>query len=312
MQRRKQQAKELARRLAKVLWDTVRSWREDHADRLAAALSFYAIFSLAPSLIIVISLTGLVIDQTRVESEIILQVQRVMGTDASQFIEQVLANRAAANPNRNRFTTLLGVATILFGASGAFSQLQGALNSIWRVRAKPKRGWLNVIRTRLFAFVILLLIGFMLMVSFVVNTWLILIDGWFSAVMPELHLLFNVGNTIFSFAISMLLFALLYKIMPDVTIRWHDIWAGAAVTAILFNFGKWGLGVYLSSSVIARNFGAAGALVALLVWVYFSSAVTMFGAEFIKVFALQRGRAVLPASHAVTFKWTREDATVID
>ena len=302
----------LMRRLYKVLKGSIQAWREDHAERLAAALSYYTIFSLAPSLIIIIGLTGLVVDQSRVENELLLQIQRSVGRDAAGFVEQVLQNRTATSNEDNVLATLLSVATVLFGASGAFAQLQGALNTIWGVRAKPKRGIINFLRTRLFAFVILLLIGFILMLSLVVNTWLVLIDGWFRYLMPGPHLIFNVGNIVLSFGISFLLFAMLFKIMPDVSIRWHDIWVGAGVTALLFNVGKWGVGLYLGSTEIARIFGASGALVALLVWIYYSTLIILFGAEFIKVFATQRGRAVLPAAHAINVKWVPEDAPLAD
>jgi membrane protein len=298
--------------LYKVFRGAIEAWRDDKGERLAAALSFYAIFSLVPSLVIVIGLTGLIVDQSRVESEIVLQIQRLMGTDAGEYVKQVLENRTQLGSGSNWFATGLGLATVLFGASGAFAQLQGALNTIWQVRSKPKQGFVNFLRRRLFSYVILLLIGFMLMLSLVINTWLVLIDGWFSAVMPGLHLLFNVGNVVFSFAAAMLLFALLFKVMPDVTIRWHDVWAGAAVTSLLFNLGKWGIGLYLGNVALARTFGAGGALVALLIWVFFSSQVILFGAEFIKVFATQRGRAVLPAPHAINVSWTPEDATLMD
>lgn len=304
--------KAFLRRMYTVFKGSIRGWSEDHAERLAAALSYYTIFSLAPSLVIVIGLTGLVVDQNRVEKEILLQVKQSVGPDVADFVGEMLENRTVVPREGNRLATLVSVATVLFGASGAFAQLQGALNTIWGVRAKPTRGIINFLRTRLFSFVILLLIGFMLALSLLVNTWLVLIDDWFRFVMPGPHFTFNVGNTVISFGISLLLFALLFKVMPDVTIRWHDIWAGAAVTALLFTIGKWGVGLYLGSTEIASIFGASGALVALLVWVYYSVLIILFGAEFIKVFATQRGRAVLPAAHAINIRWTPEDESLVD
>lgn len=302
----------LAKRLFNIVQGIISAWNEDQAERLAAALSYYAIFSLAPSLIIVIGLTGLLVDQTRVENEVVLEVQRLMGSEVADFVGEILQERRQINRESNVFVAALGVVTVMFGASGAFAQLQGALNTIWHVRAKPKRGVINFIRTRLFSFVILLLIGFMLLLSLVVNTWLVLIDDWLRTMMPALRLLFYHGNIVISFSVTMLLFALLYKVMPDVHIRWHDIWVGAGVTALLFNIGKWAIGLYLGNSALARTFGAAGALVVLLIWVYYSAQIVLFGAEFIKVFATQRGRAVLPASHAVNVRWRREDASFND
>jgi membrane protein len=302
----------LARRFFEVFKGTIKAWRQDSADRLAAALSYYMIFSMAPSLILVIGLVGLIIDQKRVESEAVIQVQRLTGGDTAGFVQQMLDSRSLVNGDNNLFAASVGLVTTLFGASGAFSQLQGALNTIWEVRAKPKRGMINFLRTRLFSFVILLLIGFMLTFSLAISTWLVLIDTHFRYVMPELHFFFNAGNVVISFGVTMLLFALLYKVMPDVTIRWHDIWVGAGVTALLFNVGKWGIGLYLGNSSLAHTFGASGTLVALLVWVYYSALIILFGAEFIKVFAMQRGRAVLPAPHAINVHWTPEDASLTD
>jgi membrane protein len=297
----------LARRVLKGLREALTAWREDKAERLAAALSYYALFSLAPTLVIVIGLTGLLVDQRRVEDEIVLQIQRLMGSDVAEFVGQILRDRTQIDRDSNLLVTAFGAITVLFGASGVFAQLQGALNTIWEVRAKPKRGVINFVRRRLFAFIILLLIGFMLILSLVVNTWLVLIDSWFRSVMPGVHLVFNLGNVVLSFGITMLLFALLFKVMPDVTIRWHDIWVGAGVTALLFNLGKWVIGLYLGNSILARTFGASGALVVFLVWVYYSAQIVLFGAEFIKIFSLGRGRAVLPARHAVNIKWRADD-----
>jgi membrane protein len=300
------------RRLFTVMKESIRAWREDNGDLLAAALSYYAIFSLVPSLIIVIGLTGLVIDQRRIEAEIVVQIERWAGNDTAKYVSEMLAHRNEVIQGDNRFIAGLGLLVVLFGASGVFAHLQGALNTIWRIRPRPKQGMMAFIRTRIFAYIILLLIGFMLILSMVVNTWLVLIDDWFRQVMPNYHLLFNVGNLVLSYAITVLLFALLYKVMPDVTIRWHDIWVGAAVTALLFNLGKWVIALYLGSAALARIFGAAGALVALLIWVYYSALIILFGAEFIKVFALQRGRAVLPARHALNVRWMVEDHSTTD
>jgi membrane protein len=299
--------KRLGLRLFLVLKECIACWREDNGERLAAALSYYTIFSLIPSLIIVIGVVGLVIDQKQVEDEVVLQFQRFVGSDAAGFIRQMLQDRMQLNRDNNLLATVVGVITLLFGASGLFVQLQYALNTVWRIRVKPTRGLLNLLRTRLFSFVILLLAGGVLVLSLIIDTGLVLVDDWLRVMMPNMHLLFNAGNTVISFGVTMLLFALLYKIMPDTTIRWHDTWVGAGVTALLFGLGRWGIALYLGNSTLVRTFGAAGALVAMMVWVYYSAQIVLFGAEFIKAFALQRGRAVLPASHAVNIRWHPED-----
>jgi membrane protein len=288
-----------------IFKEAIKHWQDDDAQWLAAALSYYATFSLAPSLIIVIEVVALIMDQNRAETEVVHQVELLVGSDAAQLAQQMIAD--AITWEGNLLTTGIGLATLLIGASGAFSALQGALNQIWGVRAKPNHGVVNFLRTRAFSFVILLMIGFILMLSVVVSTMLVLINDWFSRVMPGVHFSFSLGDSLISYAVILLLFALLYKVMPDVVIRWHDIWVGAAVTALLFNFGKWAIGFYLGNTEVASTFGAAGALVAVLIWVYYSAQIVLFGAEFIKVFATQRGRAVLPARHAVHTNWTPED-----
>lgn len=298
------------KKLFSLLKEAMQQWNLDNAERLAAALSYYAIFSLAPTLIIVTVLLGQIVDQTLVETEVFHQIERTVGTDGAKLVGQMLID--ARKWDNSLLAKSVGVITLLIGASGAFAQLQGALNTIWGVRAKPNRGIVNFLRTRLFSFVMVLVIGFMLLLSVVISTWLVLIDTWFSRVLPELHMIFNVGNFVVSFGVVMLLFALLYKVVPDVKIRWHDIWVGAAVTAILFNLGKWAIGLYLGNSKVVSTFGTAGALVALLVWVYYTAQIVLFGGEFIKVFATRRGRAVLPASHAINVTWTSDDATLID
>jgi membrane protein len=298
------------KKLFSLLKESMHQWSLDNGERLAAALSFYAIFSLAPTLIIVTVLLGQIVDQTLVESQVYHQIERTVGTDGAKLVGQMLID--ARKWDNSLFAKGVGVITLLIGASGAFAQLQGALNTIWGVRAKPKRGPINFLRTRLFSFVMVLIIGAILLLSVVISTSLVLIDGWLVQVRPELHLLINVGNFIVSFGVIMLLFALLYKVVPDVKIRWHDIWAGAAVTAVLFNLGKWGIGLYLGNSRFISAFGTVGAFVALLVWVYYSAQIVLFGGAFIKVFATRRGRAVLPASHAINVIWTSDDATLAD
>lgn len=301
------------RRFFKVIKTAVTSWQKDRVERLAAALSFYAIFSIAPSLFIVIHMLGLVLEQGRVETEIVAQIQDLMGNDAANIVQEILQARMFNIEGSNNLVTAgISIGTILFGASNAFVQLQGALNTIWRVRAKPKRGIINFLRTRLFSFIILLMIGFMLLFFLVLNTWLVVINVWFTHLIPTPYILYSLSNGILSFGITILLFALLYKIMPDVSIRWHDIWVGASVAAILFTLGKWAIGLYVGNSRIVTTFGASGALVVVLLWVYYSAQIVLFGAEFIKVFALARGRAVSPASHAIRIQLPSEDSVPTD
>lgn len=273
--------------------ETFQEWQTDKSPRLAAALAYYTVFSLAPLLIIVIAIAGAVFGQQAARGEIVGQIESLVGQQGAQAIQTAIenANRPSA---QGGIASLISVIVLIFGASGVFAQLQDALNTIWEVKVKPGRGITGFIRKRLLSFAAVLGIGFLLLVSLVISAVLSGISHYFSNLLPGADFIWYLLNIIVSFAIITLLFALIYKYLPDVKIRWKDVWIGAAMTALLFVVGKYALGLYLGRGSFGSTYGAAGSLVVLLAWVYYSSLILFFGAEFTQVYARHYGSRIEP------------------
>ena len=256
-------------------------WQADKASRMAAALAYYAIFSIAPLLIIVIAITGFVFGEAAARGEMVAQMQSLVGAEAAAAIEAMIQN---ASRFRSGLTaTLIGIVSLLFGASGVFTELQSALDTIWEVT--PKGSWRDMIKSRFFSFLMVLGIGILLLASVVASTMLTALASLLRALLPAfayLHLLLNV---LLPFVIITLLFAVTYKTVPDVKIAWRDVWTGAAISSFLFTVAKLVLGIYLTHSRLGSAYGAAGSLMVLLFWVYFSAQIFLFGAEFTRVHA---------------------------
>jgi membrane protein len=285
---------------AKTIWtllkETFSEWREDKASRLAAALAYYTVFALAPLLIIVIAVAGLVFGQEAARGELIAQIQGLVGQEGAQLIETMV--ESASKPTSGIIATTIAIATILFGASGLFGQLQDALNTIWEVEPKPERGILGMIKDRFLSFTMVLGIGFLLLVSLIVSAVLSALNPYLKDLLPGSIYWIQILNFIISFGVITLLFAMIYKILPDVEIAWDDVWIGAVVTSLLFNLGKFLIGLYLGNSSAGSAYGAAGSLVILLLWVYYSAQILLFGAEFTQVYAKRRGSWVASAQKA--------------
>ena len=285
----------------KTVWmlfrSTVQNWITDDAQRLAAALAYYTVFSLAPILIIVIGLTSLYFGSYRAQQQIVMQVQALVGEEGATLIDSMI--ESALNRDTGLVATLIGLGTLLVGASGVFAQLQGALNQVWGVRPNPKKGLLVVLRALFLYFAMILAVGFLLLVSLIISAWLSSLFELIAYYIPDAQILLRVLNFIFSFAAVTVLFALIYKVLPDVQIRWRDVWLGAAGTALLFGLGKYVIGLYLGNTAIVSSFGPAGALVVILIWIYYSAQIFLFGAEFIQVYANWRGVRLIPTSYAV-------------
>ncbi len=280
-----------------LLRTTFQEWNEDKAPRLAAALAYYTAFSIAPLLIVAISIAGLVFGEEAVQGRIRYQIDGLVGSQAAGAIQEMLVN--FNRPEAGTIATIIGLITLLLGAAGLFGQLQDALNTIWEVAPKPGGGILTMLRQRFISFTMVLGIGFLLMVSLVISALVTVIGDVFARYVPGQDFLLQAINFIISFAIITLLFALIYKILPDVKIAWRDVWLGAAVTSLLFVIGKLLIGLYLGNSTIGSAYGAAGSFVVLLVWIYYSAQVLLFGAEFTQVYARQHGSWVEPADNAV-------------
>ena len=264
--------------------EAVEAWIEDYAPSMGAALAYYTLFSVAPLLLIVIGVAGLVFGDDAARGEIFGQLRSLMGDEGAAAVERLLAS--ADKPEGGALATLTGMTMLLLGAMTVFGELQNALDRIWRAPArKHASGWWNLLRSRLLSFGMILGIAFLLMVSLVVSAlvsalgklWGPSLAGWENAA----HWI----DLLVSFAMVTVLFAMIYKLIPRVRIRWRDVWIGAAVTAALFAVGKFVIGLYLGKSSVASAFGAAGSLVVMMVWVYYSAQIFLLGAEFTWIYA---------------------------
>ena len=266
---------------------SVAAWIDDYAPSMGAALSYYTMFSLAPLLVIVIAIAGLVFGAEVARGEVVAQLQNMIGPEGAKAVEDLLRN--ASRPSQGVTATVIGGLVLLAGATSVFGELQSALDRIWRAPAAPKQGWWALIRTRLLSFGMVLSIGFLLLVSLVVSTALAALGKWWGAMFGGWEFLLQVLNLAVSFATITLLFALIYKMLPRVKVAWHDVWIGAAVTSLLFTLGKFAIGLYLGKSQVTSGFGAAGSVAVLLVWVYYSAQIFLLGAEFTWVYAHELG-----------------------
>jgi membrane protein len=281
-----------------LLKATAFEWLDDQAPTLGAALAYYTVFSLAPLLIISIALAGLVFGAEAAQGQIFDQLRGLLG-DAGGKAMQEIVQSTSAEPKTGVVATVIGFVTLLFGASGAFGQLQASLNIIWGVQPKPGRGILGIIRDRILSFGFILVVGFLLLVSLLLTAAIAFVGKQFGAMVPGMEALIQILNSILSLAVITLLFGMMFKILPDANIAWRDVWIGAFITALLFTLGKFALGFYLGRSGVASSYGAAGSLIVLLLWVYYSSQIVFFGAEFTQVYANRFGSHVTPSSNAI-------------
>lgn len=282
---------------ATLLRHTYQEWTADKVPRLAAALSYYTIFSIAPLLIVVIAVAGFVFGDEAVRGQLDNQIRGVVGADAALTIQEIIAN--SSRPADNTVATIIGVVTLLLGAGGVFGQLQEALNTVWGVEPKPGQGIFEMIKDRFFSFTMVLGVGFLLLVSLVISTALSAINTFAVGLLPGTEILFQVLNQVISFLVITLLFAMIYKVLPDVKIAWRDVWVGAAITALLFTIGKFLIGLYLGNSSISSTYGAAGSFAVILVWIFYSAQILLFGAEFTQVYAKRYGSQIIPDDDAM-------------
>ncbi|MFL6263520.1 MAG: YihY/virulence factor BrkB family protein [Thermoanaerobaculia bacterium] len=280
-----------------LIKESFQEWQKDGALDLGAALAYYTIFSLAPLLLVALAVAGLLWDRGEIQGQLIAEIQGLMGPQGAQAVQTMLAN--AGQHGSGVIASILGVATILFGATGVFVQLQNALNRVWNVEARPGLGIWSFVKTRLISFGMVLGIGFLLLVSLIISTAVSAVGKWATGLLPGSETLMQGLTFVVSFAFVTLLFAMMYKFLPDVEIGWRDVWIGAVVTALLFTLGKFLIGLYLGKSSIASTYGAAGSLVVVLLWIYYSSQILFLGAEFTQVYATHYGSRIKPSKHAV-------------
>jgi membrane protein len=290
--------------IGQVLKDSVAAWRDDNASRLAAALSYYTVFSIAPLLVIVIAIAGQILGAEAVRGEIVAQIGGTVGRDTAEFIETLIAN--ASEPRSGIIATVVGVVTLLLGATGVFGQLQGSLDTIWRVEPAPGRGLRGMLKDRFLGFTLVVAIGFLLLVAFVASTAIGAASSLIGDQLPLSAVWLSLLDFLLSFAIITLLFAAIFKVLPRVELTWRDVWSGAAFTSLLFNIGKLIIGWYLGTTGAGSAFGAAGSLIVLLLWVYYSAQIFLLGAEFTKVYANRYGSRITVGEDALRFETVTE------
>jgi membrane protein len=284
-----------------LLKQTFTEWRDDTAPRLAASLAYYTTFSLAPLLILIIAIAGLVGGREAAQNQTMAQVQALLGVQGRQFVQGMI--ETASKPATGLTATVIGVLTLLFGSLGVFGELQNSLNMIWGIKPKPAKNFLDGIKRfvikRLLSFTMVLGIGFLLLASLVISAALSALGQYIGSRWPFADLWLELINFMISFAVITLLFAMIFKFLPEIKITWKDVWLGAAVTSALFTLGKFLIGLYLGRSQVGNTFGAAGSLAILLIWIYYSAQILFLGAEFTQVYASKYGSKIVPDSGMV-------------
>lgn len=294
--------------LLELFKQTYQEWNEDKAPRLGAALSYYTVFSIAPLLLILISIAGFVFGEAAARGEISSQITRVVGSDAARLIETMA--QGAQKPGAGILASIIGFVTLIMGAMGVFGQLQDALNTIWNVAPPAKQPLWATIKARFRPFLMLIGVAFLLLVSLAASTVISVLGNFVSEVLPLPSWVLQFVNLAVGFGIITLLFAAIFKALPEAHIQWPDVWIGSILTTFLFLIGQMGLSWYVARIASDSAYGAAGSLVAVLLWVYWSSQILFFGAEFTQVYANKYGSKLLPAADGVAGERTQETAAL--
>ncbi len=280
-----------------LIKETFKSWDEDRAPRLAAALAYHTIFALAPLLIIAIAVAAMFLDAAEVRQNMLNEVGNLIGQNGRHAIEAML--EGASKPTTGLIATVIGTVTLVVAAGSLFNQLQDALNTIWEVQPKPGRGIWGIIKDRFLSFGMVIATGGLLLASLIISTALSAGGKLLGGDVASQALLWQAVNQVVSFGVSTLLFAVIFKVLPDAKVRWRDVWIGAVATAALFTLGRFLIGWYLGHAAIESSYGAAGSLVALLIWVYYSTQILFLGAEFTQVYAKAQGSSIEPGDNAI-------------
>jgi len=280
-----------------IVKQTFKEWSDDKGARLGAALSYYTIFSIAPLLLLVISIAGLAFGRAAAEGRIFGELSGLLGADAARLIQAAVAK--ANHPRGGIIGAVIGIVALLVGAMGVVTELQDALDTVWKVAPKANRGMWGVVRTRLVSVAMILALGFLLLVSLVVSAALAGFGAWLHARIGSVAVLIWFIDAAISLGVIATLIALIFKILPDAHVAWRDVWVGALATAVLFLVGKYLISLYISKTSVGSAFGAAGSLAVLLVWIYYSAQLVLLGAEFTRAFANRYGAKVRPTAEAV-------------
>lgn len=289
------------RGLAEVWKNSFVAMGEDKITKMSGSLAYYTVFSMAPLLVMIISLCGIFLGREAVEGKIVAQLSGFVGVDTAMQLQQIIKNASLAG--KSTMAAIIGGITLLIGATSVFAEIQDSINTIWGLKPKPKRGWLKMIQNRLLSFSVIISLGFLLLVSLGVTA---IIDGFSERLrshFPDVTVVvFYILNIMITLVVITLIFGVIFKVLPDAKIKWKDVLAGAVATSLLFMLGKFGISFYISKSNVGSTYGTAGSLVVLLLWVYYSSIILYLGAEFTKAFTIKYGSAIHPNDYAVTTK----------
>jgi membrane protein len=279
-----------------LLKTTGSDFMDDNALRLAAALAYYALLSLAPLVVIAIAIAGFAVDEQSARGAIAHELGNVVGAQGGEAVETIV--RSAQAPTTGVLSSIAGIVVLLFGASGVFTELQGALDTIWEVAPKPGRGIKGLIRDRLFSFAMVMGVAFLLLVSMILTAGLGAVGHFLGSTLPGGEAVWQIVNFLISLGVIGALFAVMFKTVPDAKVDWRDAWIGGLVTAVLFSIGKFLIALYLGKSSVSSAYGAAGSLVLLVIWVYYSACILLIGAEFTQVYANRFGKEIEPSENA--------------
>lgn len=293
--------------LWKVLKRCFKGFSDDKITKLSASLAYYTVFSLGPLLIVIVFVAGTFFGKEAAEGTIFSQLQSFVGKGAALQMQEIVENAAISSDGT--FAVVIGIITLLIGATTVFADMQDSINSIWGLKAKPKAGIMKLVKDRLLSFGVVASLGFLLLVSLGISAVIESLNNSLVKAFPNIAInLFYVINIIITFSVITALFMIIFKVLPDANIKWKDVLSGAIATSILFMIGKFGISFYISKSNIASAYGAAGSLIILLVWIYYSSIILYFGAEFTKAFAMEYGNAIHPNSYSVISKKVEVEA----
>lgn len=302
--------KTIFRKLPKILLATFKGFSEDNGLKLSASLAYYTLFSIGPLLLLLLSLVSIFYGQEATEGKIFRQLNGLLGADAAGQIQEIIKNISLSG--QTNLTLVIGIITLVIGATSIFIEIQDSLNKIWKVKAKPKKGWIQFLKNRLLSSSLIISLGFLMLISLVVNGIIEAMVGWFGNYFTGgvFAILLIVLNLIVTFIVVTALFAILFKILPDAKIQWKHVRTGALFTAILFMIGRYLIGLYITYTATASTYGAAGSVIIILVWVYYSSVILFLGAEFTQVSTDAMGGHIEPAPYAVHVQQTEVEKDV--
>jgi membrane protein len=293
--------------IIEVFKNTFKGFGDDKITKLSASLAYYTVFSMAPLLIVIISLCGLLLGKEAVEGKVYGQMAGFVGADTAAQLQEIIKNASLAG--KSHVAAIIGAITLLIGATTVFAEIQDSINQIWGLKPKPKRGWLKMLQNRFLSFSVIVSLGFLLLVSLGITA---VIDGFserLKSFFPDVTVvIFYIINVAITLIVVTLIFGVIFKVLPDAKIKWKDVLAGAVATALLFIIGKFAISFYISKSNVGSTYGTAGSLVVLLLWIYYSSIILYFGAEFTKAYAVKYGTEINPNTYAVSTKMVEVEA----